>query len=114
MKDEKVYLQYILECIQKIEEDIACGREIFMNSHLYQDAVLRNLHTLTESTQRISENLKKEHPEVEWKSIAAFRNVLVHDYLGIDIDRIWHTASQDIPELKKSIQKMLEQIDKQY
>ncbi len=64
-----------------------------MSSHLYQDAVLRNLHTLTESTQRISENLKKKHPEVEWKSIAAFRNVLVHDYLGIDIDRIWHTAS---------------------
>jgi uncharacterized protein with HEPN domain len=114
MKDEKVYLQYILECIQKIEEDIACGRETFMNSHLYQDAVLRNLHTLTESTQRISENLKREHPEVEWKSIAAFRNILVHDYLGIDIDRIWHTAFQDVPELKKSIQKMIEQIDKKF
>ncbi len=114
MKDEKVYLQYILECIQKIEEDISCGREIFMSSHLYQDAVLRNLQTLTESTQRISENTKREYPEVEWKSIAAFRNVLVHDYLGIDIGRIWHAVSQDIPELKKSIQKMLEQIDKQF
>ena len=81
MKNEKVYLQYILECIRKIEEDIACGREAFISPHLYKDAVLRNLHTLTESTQRISENLKGEHPEVEWKSIAAFRNVLVHDYL---------------------------------
>ena len=58
---------YILECIQKIEEDIACGREIFMNSHLYQDAVLRNLQTLTESTQRISENLKEGYPEVNGK-----------------------------------------------
>ncbi len=112
MKDEKIYLQYILECIQKIEEDIACGHETFMNSHLYQDAVLRNLHTLTESTQRISESLKNEHPEVEWKSIAAFRNVLVHDYLGIDIDRIWQTVSQDVPELKASIKKMLKKIDK--
>ncbi len=112
MKNEKVYFQYILECIQKIEEDIACGRDTFLSSHLYQDAVLRNLHTLTESTQRISESLKREHPEVEWKSIAAFRNVLVHDYLGIDIDRIWQAVSRDIPELKKSIEKMLEEIDK--
>lgn len=112
MKDDKVYLQYILECIKKIEEDIVCGRETFMNSHLYQDAVLRNLHTLTESTQRISENLKRKHPDIEWKNIAAFRNVLVHDYLGIDIDRIWQTVSQDVPKLKKSINEILLQIDK--
>lgn len=65
MKDDKVYLQYILKCIKKIVEDIACGRETFMNSHLYQDAVLRNLQTLTESTERISKNLKRKHPDVE-------------------------------------------------
>ncbi|MBI5185635.1 MAG: DUF86 domain-containing protein [Nitrospinae bacterium] len=58
MKDDAFYLKYILECIKKIEEDISCGREIFMSSHLYQDAVLRNLHTISESTQRMSENIK--------------------------------------------------------
>ncbi|MGR3177437.1 MAG: HepT-like ribonuclease domain-containing protein [Candidatus Anammoxibacter sp.] len=111
MKDDKVYLQYILECIKRIEEDIACGCEIFMDSHLHQDAVLRNLHTLTESTQRISENLKRKHPEIKWKNIAALRNVLVHDYLGIDLDKTWQTASQDVPKLKKSINEILLQID---
>jgi len=43
---------------------------------------------MAESTQRLSENLKAKHPDVEWRQIAAFRNVLVHDYLGIDLDRI--------------------------
>lgn len=54
MKDDKVYLRYILECIKKIEEDTSCGYKFFMCSHLHQDAVLRNLHTITESTQRLS------------------------------------------------------------
>ncbi len=107
MKDDKVYLKYILECIQKIEEDIACDHDKFMSSHLHQDAVLKNLHTLTESTQRISEKLKSTYNDVDWKGIAAFRNVLVHDYLGIDLDRIWQVVSEDIPELKKQILKML-------
>ena len=107
MKEDKVYLKYILECIQKIEDNIACGHSMFMRSHLHQDAVLRNLHTLTESTQRISSKLKSEFSRVDWKGINAFRNVLVHHYLGIDLDRIWQIVSEDIPALKKHILKML-------
>lgn len=56
---------------------------------MLQDAVLRHLQTMTESTQRLSEALEDRHPEVEWRRIIAFRNVLVHDYLGIDLERIW-------------------------
>lgn len=107
MKDDAVHLKHILECIQKIEEDIACGHDAFMISHLHQDAVLRNLHTLTESTQRISEKLKSTCDDVDWKGIAAFRNVLVHDYLGIDLDRIWQIVSEDVPQFKKQILEML-------
>jgi len=107
MKDNKVYLKYILQCIQKIEEDISCGYKNFMKSHLHQDAVLRNLHTLTESTQRISNEAKAKYPNINWKGISAFRNVLVHDYLGIDLDRVWQVVSEDIPELKKQITQML-------
>lgn len=111
MKDDKFYLRYILECIQKIEEYTACGYDVFMRSHLHQDAVLRNLHTMTESTQRISDAIKMKYDDIEWKNISAFRNVLVHDYLGIDIEIIWQTVSGDVPELKKSIQKILLYID---
>ena len=108
MKENSVYLRHILECIRRIEEDTACGQNRFMESHAYQDAVLRNLQTMAESTQRLSEDIKAAHPEIEWRSIAAFRNVLVHDYLGIDIERIWEIVQKDLPELKRTVQVILD------
>lgn len=99
MKDDRVYLDHILECIRRIEEDIADGRDQFFASHTIQDAVLRNLQTMSESTQRLSQGLRAEHPEIEWQRIAAFRNVLAHDYLGVDLIRIWEIVRRDVPEL---------------
>ena len=64
MKDDRVYLLHILECIQRIEGNTSGGHDAFMASHTLQDAVLRNLQTMAESTQRLSEELKAEHPEV--------------------------------------------------
>jgi uncharacterized protein with HEPN domain len=109
MKDDAVYLHHILDCIRRIEEDVEEGRERFMASHTLQDAVIRNLQTMSESTQRLSDDLKEAHPEIEWYRIAAFRNVLVHDYLGIDLDRIWEITQRDVPELKQAILEMLNQ-----
>ena len=108
MKDDRVYLRHIQECIRRIEEDVADGREQFLESHTLQDAVLRNLQTMAESTQRISDDLKATHPDVEWHRIAAFRNVLVHDYLGIDVERVWEITQRDVPQLKQAILAMLE------
>ena len=107
MKDDTVYLQHILECISRIEEDVADGKEQFLSSHTLQDAVLRNLQTMAESAQRLSDNAKAAHPEVEWQRIAAFRNVLVHDYLGIDMERIWDITQRDVPKLKQVVVDML-------
>lgn len=103
MKNDRVYLEYILERIQRIEEDVADGRDSFMDSHTIQDAVLRNLQTLAESCQRVSEQFKQSHPEIEWNKISAFRNVLVHDYLGIDLNQIWLVITRDIPDLKAKV-----------
>ncbi len=63
---------------------------------------------MAESTQRLSDDLKEAHPEIEWYHIAAFRNVLVHDYLGIDAERIWEITQRDVPELKRAILVILE------
>jgi uncharacterized protein with HEPN domain len=78
---------------------------------MIQDAVLRNLHTLTESTQRLSDAAKEAHPEVDWQGVARFRNVIVHDYLGIDLARIWDIVQRDLPELKHSVTTMLAESD---
>ncbi|MFN0105429.1 MAG: DUF86 domain-containing protein [Bryobacteraceae bacterium] len=79
---------------------------MFRRSELIQDAVLRNLQILAESTQRISDQMKALHPEVDWRAIAGFRNVLVHDYLGINFVRIWEIVSVHLPALGSQMEAM--------
>jgi uncharacterized protein with HEPN domain len=111
VKDEIVYLKHILECIRRIEEDTHDGHEVFLRTHTLQDAVLRNLQILSESTQRLSEGSKVKHPDIEWKRIAAFRNFLVHNYLGIDMERIWEIVQRDVPALKRAALAVLREVE---
>jgi len=111
MKDDRLYLIHIGECIERIERYTVSGQAAFQADTLIQDGVLRNLHTLTESTQRISDSLKAAHPEVEWREIAQFRNVVVHDYLGIDLARVWDIVQSDLPSLKRSVVAMLKELE---
>ena len=76
------------------------------NRMLY-DAILRNLQTLSESVQKIPQEFKQDYPEIAWKDIAGFRNVLVHDYLeGLDYEIIWSVIQYELPKLKKVIEDM--------
>ena len=99
MKDDRVYIDHVLDCVRRIDRYCQNGEDAFRESELIQDAVLRNLQTLAESTQRISGHLRALHPEVDWRAIAGFRNVLVHDYLGINLKRIWEIVSVHLPVL---------------
>ncbi len=94
MKDEGLYLEHILECIRKIEDYTEMDEARFMNSSMIQDAVVRNLQVMAESTQRISEKTKSENPNIEWRGIAGFRNILVHDYLGLDLGKTWEVIGR--------------------
>lgn len=69
---------------------------------------MRNLQTTSEASQRLSVPLKATRPEIEWRRISAFRNVLVHNYLGIDLETIWEITQRDIPKLKRAVLVMLE------
>jgi uncharacterized protein with HEPN domain len=86
---------------------VAGGRQEFLGSRLIQDAVLRNLQTMAESTQRLSDALRVAHPEIDWRRMAGFRNVLVHNYLGIDLDIVWEVVVRDLPDLKKHVADIL-------
>lgn len=112
MKDDRVYLSHILRCISRIEEYVTGGREVFSSSHLVQDAVLRNLQTMAESTQRLSSPAKGRRPDVDWAALAGLRNVLVHAYLGVDLDRIQRAIEHDMPLLKAACQEILEGLEK--
>jgi uncharacterized protein with HEPN domain len=104
VKDDGIYLRHILECIRRVEENTAAGYDAFIASHTLQDAVLRNLQTMAESTQRLSDSVKAAAPSVNWGAISGFRNVLVHNYLGIELDRVWTIVQQDVPALKAALQ----------
>lgn len=108
MKDDRKYLQHILECIRRIEQDIEAGQASFSASHTIQDAVIRNLQVIAESTKRLSDGLKASHPEIDWPGIAAFRNVLIHDYFSVDLGVVWQIVVKDIPQLKTAVTKLLE------
>ena len=109
MKDDRLYLIHISECIERIESYVAeKDKQQFLDSSLIQDAIIRNLQLLAESTQRLSDVAKESESGIDWFKIAGFRNVLVHDYLGIDIERVWNILEKDLPVLKKAVQRMLE------
>lgn len=108
MKDDSVYLWHIDECLRRIEKNIAIGLQAFLASETIQDATLRNLQTMSEASQRLSDEVKSTRPDIEWERISAFRNILVHNYLGIDLELIWMIVDRDIPALKLAIGEMLD------
>jgi len=114
MTNDRAYLIYISDCIERIRDYTSPGREAFFTNTMIQDATLRRLQTLTESTQRLSEDLKARATEIDWRSISGFRNILVHDYLGgIDLKIIWDVIEQDIPDLEEKIKAILQRIETQ-
>lgn len=102
IKNNAVYVEHMWDCIQRIDEYVE-NKEQFYASRLVQDAVIRNLQVMAESSQRLSEAIKKNYPQVPWKSISGFRNILVHGYLGVDLDMIWSVVEQELPSLEKAL-----------
>jgi uncharacterized protein with HEPN domain len=111
VKDDCLYIHRVLECIQRIDRYCQSGEEEFRLSEMAQDAVMRNLQTLAESTPRIGDRMKTLHPEVDWRAIAGFRNVLVHDYLGINLDRVWEIVSVHLQVLRSQMEAIRHEAD---
>lgn len=107
MKDDSVYLIHVLECIKQIEEYTINGREEFMNSRLIQDAVIRNIEIIGEATKQVSPGLRNEHPEIPWKEMAGMRDVLIHDYMGVDLQIVWNVVAHNLAEMKDHLSDLL-------
>lgn len=99
------------ECIARIHEYTGGDRSRFEASRLIQDAVIRNLQTLAESSQRLSDEIKATEPQVPWRELAGFRNVIVHGYLGIDLVAVWLVVDQDLPPLAAALARMVARTD---
>ena len=107
---DRTYIAHMLECIQRINEYCRADQNAFYSSRLLPDAVIRNLQTMAESAQRLSESTKALGPEIPWRAISGFRNVIVHNYLGLDLDAIWLVIVKDLPTLKIELEKIFQQV----
>lgn len=115
-KDSRVYLAHILERIDRITRYIAAGRDAFMADTLIQDGVVRNLEVIGEAAKRIPGEYRDAHPAIPWRSLAALRDVLIHQYEGVSLTEVWEITQQHPPLLRLSIASLLpplEQIERE-
>lgn len=106
---DKIYIKHILECIKQIKDYSKNGKDDFNTNMMVQDAVLRRLQTMAESTQRLSDEIKAQMTGIDWRNISGFRNILVHDYLdGINLETVWEVVENYLPDLEKAIKDFME------
>jgi len=107
MKDDSIYIDHILNSINRILDYISGkDREAFEADLVTQDAVVRQLEVIGEATKRVSKELRSMHPDIPWSDMAGMRDVLIHDYIDVDLGVVWKTASENIPDLKALIIKL--------
>lgn len=108
MSRDEVYLRHILDSLDRIAAYTEGGRERFMADRMIQDATVRNLEVVGEATKRLSSELRTAHPEVPWASMAGMRDVLIHDYMGVDLGIVWEVIENRLVPLRARISAMVE------
>jgi uncharacterized protein with HEPN domain len=107
-RDETVYLKHILDAIAKAETYLqGIDEDAFFQNSLVQDGVIRQIEIIGEATKNLSEELCTRYAHVPWEDIAGMRDKLIHQYFGVDLDKVWLTARDDLPALKSEVLNIL-------
>ena len=107
-RDFKVYLEDILEATRKITAYTgSLSKSAFLEDEKTIDAVVRNLEVIGEAVKKLPENLRAQHSAVEWKKIAGLRDILIHEYFGLDAEIVWDIVQNKVPALNREVRTML-------
>jgi len=102
-----------LDAIAKIERYAARGREAFEQEELIQTWVLYHVQLIGEAAALLGKAFHESHPEIPWAQVVAMRNVLVHEYFGVDLQEVWRTVEKDLPALKHQIEALVKRLEDQ-
>lgn len=109
MNNNTVYLAHIVEAIEKIEKYLRKASDIqqFVSNDMLFDAVLREMEIIGEAANNIETGFREIHPDIPWQKMISLRNILIHEYFGVNGQIVWETCQKDIPQLKKLLLPLL-------
>jgi uncharacterized protein with HEPN domain len=107
MRDERERLLDIQEAIERIERYATRGREAFEQDELIQIWVLYHLQIIGEAARALSPEFTAQHPQTPWPRIVGMRNILVHNYFGVDVSIVWSVVERELPLLKQQVASIL-------
>lgn len=111
-KDPLIFVEHILDNIGDIENfSNGLSKDEISKNNLKQKAIIRSIEVIGEAVKNIPMSFRKEHPEIEWKKIAGTRDMIIHAYFDVDLDIVWGIIKKDIPDLKKKIEKIKEELE---
>ena len=107
MKDPRIYLAQILECLDRVSQYTKGGRAEYDSQSLIRDAVVRNFEIIGEASKRVPEDYRSRHPGIPWRELAGFRDVLIHPHEGVDHETVWRIIEHELPAIRAAIVKVL-------
>ncbi len=108
MRDPGERLRDILDAISQIERYAARGPEVFEQDELIQVWIFHHIQIIGEAASQLGRDFHESHPNIPWAQIVAMRNLLIHEYFGVDLHEVWQTVEHDLPLLRLAIQELLD------
>ena len=112
MRDRRERLLDMLEAIERIERYAAKGRAEFEKDELIQTWVVPHLQIVGEAAAKLGREFHEKNPSLPWPQVVAMRNVLIHDYFGVDLEEVWRVVERDLPELKPKLERLADKVEK--
>jgi len=107
MKDDRERILDMQEAVMRIEKYALRGKDAFESDELIQNWIIHHLQIIGEAAARITQEFREQYPNIPWTQIVGMRNILVHNYFGVDAEIVWSVVEKDIPVLKKNIEQVI-------